>query len=341
MEDIPVAKQHSVLYYKRMIAATLAAIILILTILTVVFSVSFFRSRAKARMMSGRLEELEVAEMQRLAEEEAERIRNAIPPERAKPEGERSAPQILADSRVVLHALGSVDEIAGLNCLEGFLEHYNEGVRVFEVDLRLTSDGYAVLRHDWLAGVQSGVDQTHIPTLEEFLSKPIHGKYTPLSFRDLLMLMADYPDICVITDTKLMDNEAVTEQFRSMVRDAQKLGMSYLFDRVIVQVYSPEHYTIVEGVHHFPHYIYTLYQDYFGQNEESFQNKVNFCVEQHIMGLTLNVDVWKPDYIKISNEGKINVYLHTVNDPTQAKMLLNDGVKAVYTDFLNPKDLEG
>ena len=59
------------------------------------------------------------------------------------------------------------------------------------------------------------------------------------------------------------------------------------------------------------------------------------------MGLTLNVDVWKPDYIKISNEGKINVYLHTVNDPTQAKMLLNDGVKAVYTDFLNPKDLEG
>lgn len=334
------SKQRSVLFYKRMIAATLAAIILILTILSVVFSVSFFRVRAKAKTMSGRLEELELAEMQRLAEEEAERIRNAIPPERAKPEGERSAPQILADSRVVLHALGSVDEIVGLNCLEGFLEHYNEGVRVFEADLRLTSDGYVVLRHDWFAGVQEGVDQTHIPTLEEFLSRPIHGKYTPLSFRDLLLLMSDYPDICIITDTKLLDNEAVTEQFQSMVRDAQKLGMSYLFDRIIVQVYSPEHYAIVEGVHHFPHYIYTLYQDYFGQSAESFQNKVNFCVDHHIMGLTINETVWNPDYIKISDAGKINVYLHTVNDPAQVKRLLNGGVKAIYTDFLNPKDVE-
>ena len=67
-------------------------------------------------------------------------------------------------------------------------------------------------------------------TLEEVLSKPILGKYTPLSFRDLLLLMAQYPDICVITDTKFMDAEPVTAQFTAMLDDARKLGMTYLFD---------------------------------------------------------------------------------------------------------------
>ena len=46
-----------------------------------------------------------------------------------------------------------------------------------------------------------------------------------------LLMMEEYPDICVITDTKFTDAEVVTLQFRSMLRDAEELGLSYLFDR--------------------------------------------------------------------------------------------------------------
>ena len=331
----------SVLFYKRMIAATLAAIILILLILCIVFGAMLARTSGQANKMQERLMEYEAAELQRLAEEEAERQRNAIPPERVKPVGERSAPEILADSTLILHALGSTEGVEGLNCLEGFLEHYNAGARVFEVDLRMTSDGYAVLRHDWLSGIQEGIDQLHIPTLEQFLATPINGKYTPLSFHDLLLLMEQYPDICIVTDTKLLDTEAVTQQFQSMTLEARKLGMSYLFDRMIVQIYSPEHFTVVDGVYHFPHYIYTLYQDYFGRNEESFRNKVVFCENNGIMGLTLDVEVWVPDYVLISNWHGVNVYAHTINTAEETHKLLHTGIKAVYTDFLNPSDLEG
>lgn len=333
--------EPSVLFYKRMIALTLAIIILTLGVLSITFGVNWRRTRRELSSARAELDAYELAAMVQRAEEEAERIRNAIPPERSKPASERSAPDILADTNAVLHAFGSVDDTPGLNCLEGFLTHYGKGARAFEVDLRLTSDGYVVLRHDWLGGVQEGIDPLHIPTLDTFLATPIKASYTPVSFRDLLLLMAQYPDICIVTDTKLLDDEVVTEQFQSMVNEAHKLGMSYLFDRMIIQIYSPDHFAVVDGVYHFPHYIYTLYQDYFGRNEESFTNKVKFCEMNGIMGLTIGEEVWRASYMPIAKEHNTNVYVHTINDEALAKKMLSDDVKAVYTDSLDPDDLGG
>ena len=343
-EGLPVAKKKfepSVLFFKRMIALTLAIIILTLSALSITFGVKWRRTQRELNGARAELDAYELAAMVQRAEEEAERIRNAIPPERPKPASERSAPEILADTSTILHAFGSVGDAEGLNCLEGFLEHYGKGARVFEVDLRLTSDGYVVLRHDWLGGVQEGIDPLHIPTLDKFLATPINGSYTPVSFRDLLLLMAQYPDICVITDTKLLGDEVVTEQFQSMINEAHKLGMSYLFDRMIIQIYSPDHFAVVDGLYHFPHYIYTLYQDYFGRTEESFTNKVKFCEMNGIMGLTLNEEIWEASYMPLAKEHNTNVYIHTVNDAALAKKLLSDDVKAVYTDSLDPDDLGG
>lgn len=330
---------RSVLFYKRMIAATLAVIILALAGLSIYFARRLARVSGELADARGELFEAAQRDAERLAEEEAEKLRNAIPPEQTKPAGEADAAEILAGSTVVAHALGAVDDLEGLNCLEGFQERYDAGVRVFEVDLRMTSDGHVVLRHDWLGGLQEGIDNTAIPTLEEFLSKPIYGIYTPLSFRDLLHLMARYPDVCIITDTKFTDAEPTTEQFRAMVDDAHSLGLTYLFDRMIIQVYSPTHFAVVDGVYHFPHYIYTLYQDYFGQTEESFRNKAVFCKENGIMGLTLGVEVWDADYAPIADWWGVKVYVHTVNDADEAKGLLRTGVRAVYSDTLGPMDI--
>lgn len=332
---------RSVLFYKRMIAATLAFIILTLTILTIVFGVRLHRAHKTLDEAQDRLFDLEMAEMQRRAEEEAERLANVIPPEQEKPAGEKNATEILADNSIAAHALGTADGVEGLNCLEGFVEHYNAGVRVFEADLRMTSDGAVVLRHDWIGGLQEGIDTTSIPTLDEFLAQPILGKYTPLSFHDLLLLMAQYPDVCVITDTKFTDAESTTVQFRAMLEDAHKLGLTYLFDRIVVQVYSPDHFVVVDGVYHFPHYIYTLYQESFGKTEDAFRNKAIFCEENGIMGIALWEDWWDADYAPIADWRHIKVFVHTVNSASSARRLLGSGVSGIYSDVLIPSDLEG
>ena len=259
--------------------------------------------------------------------------------EKEPPPGELTAAEILSGAQVIAHGMGAVGGEATLNCREGFLEQYEKGVRVFEVDLRLTRDQKVVLRHDWRTGWQEGVGETALPTLEEFLSKPIQKKYTPLSFQDLLLLMEEYPDICIVTDTKFTEAEVVTLQFEAMLQDARDLGLSYLFDRMAIQVYDPLMFRVVDAVHHFRYYIYTLYTDGIARTEEDFQEKAAFCVENGILGITMWDYWWRAEYAPIAGQSGLAVYTHTVNDAGSAAQLLEEGVRAVYTDELTPGDL--
>ena len=295
--------------------------------------------------------------------------------ERDPPEAALPAPDILADAPLIAHGRGAVpapedgaansaaasgdpdggasgdgtadaltdangrELVTVLNCLEGFQAQYAAGVRVFEADLRLTSDMEVVLRHDWRAGWQEGVSETSIPTLEEFLETPVLGEYTPLSFQDLLLLMEEYPDVCIITDTKFTEAEVVTAQFTAMLSDAKELGLTYLFDRFVIQVYDELMFKVVDGLHHFPHYIYTLYATGFAGTEDAFREAASFCADNGFLGLTLWDYWWRETYAPIARELGVAVYVHTVNDAQEARELLDQGVSGIYTDTLTPADL--
>ena len=295
--------------------------------------------------------------------------------EKEPPEDPLSAPDILADASLIAHGMGAVaapedgaadsaaasgdpdggasgdktadaltdangrELVTVLNCLEGFQAQYAAGVRVFEADLRLTSDMEVVLRHDWRAGWQEGVSETSIPTLEEFLETPVLGEYTPLSFQDLLLLMEEYPDVCIITDTKFTEAEVVTAQFTAMLSDAKELRLTYLFDRFVIQVYDELMFKVVDGLHHFPHYIYTLYATGFAGTEDAFREAASFCADNGFLGLTLWDYWWREAYAPIARELGVAVYVHTVNDAQEARELLDQGVSGIYTDALTPADL--
>lgn len=262
-------------------------------------------------------------------------------PEKEPPEDALTAEDILSSARIVAHGMGAIGQVTTpLNCLEGFLAQYWAGVRVFEADLRLTRDGQVVLRHDWWnADWQEGISWVAIPTREKFRSEPILGKYTPLSFQDLLLLMEQYPDICVITDSKFTDSDVFTIQFDAMLADARELGLTYLFDRIVVQIYNSNMFHALDKLYPFPHYIYTLYNEGFGRTEEDFREKAAFCRRQGIKGLTMPEGWWDPAYAAIAREYGVRVYVHTVNNLDDAKRFLSSGVDGVYTDYLTPADL--
>lgn len=271
-------------------------------------------------------------------EEEPEEADEGSRHEKEPPEGEQPGTTILSRSQVIAHAMGAADGIVLLNTLEGFQAQYAAGVRVFEADIRLTRDGKAVLRHDWRAGWQPGVNEVSIPTLETFLYTPVLEKYTSLSFRDVLRLMEEYPDICIITDTKYTEPEMVMMEFDAMISEAKELGVSYLFDRIIVQVYSRNMFRLLNDAYHFPHYIYTLYNEGFAQTEAAFREKAEFCSQYGIGGITMWDSWWRSEYKAIAEEYGIRVYVHTVNDIESAKKLIASGVAAVYTDSIVPAD---
>lgn len=272
--------------------------------------------------------------------EEGDAAEEATVEEKQPPEDALSAVDILSNTTVVAHGMGKIGGLNTPNCLEGFLAQYEAGVRVFEADLRLTRDCQVVLRHDWWpADWQENISWSRIPTRDQFVSTPICGQYTPLSFRDLLVLLEIFPDICIITDSKFTDSDVFTIQFDAMLADAKELGLTYLFDRIVVQIYNTNMLQALNNIYPFPHYIYTFYQDRFDGTAEAFQQRAAFCAQWGLDGVTLEQSLWKKEYAAIAQTYGIHVYVHTVNDRDTARRLLEEGVDGIYSDTLAPDEL--
>lgn len=241
-----------------------------------------------------------------------------------------------SDHFLAAHAMGQIDEYTGTNSLEAFQANYASGYRLFECDLAMTSDGRVVLRHDWSAGLQDGIDPQNIPTVEVFQSIPIYGRYTPLTFLDLLGLLLLYPDVYFILDGKDTDTAAITAQYTAMVEEAEAWGMLHLFDRLIVQLYSPEMQDTVEAVYHFDHYMLTLYQTPFYGEAELLEQYVLACQSRGIRDIVMWHFLYRPDLAPILDNSGIRVWLHTVNDAAQAQRYLMEGAWGIYSDRIAP-----
>ena len=126
----------------------------------------------------------------------------------------------------------------------------------------------------------------------------------------------------------------MTAQFTAMLNDAHELGLSYLFDRMVIQVYSPLMFRVVDHLGHFPHYIYTFYAEGFNGTEEALRERLPFCRKNGIEGVTMWSWLWRPSYAVIAENSGVRCYVHTVNDRETAEALLQSGVSAVYTDYL-------
>ena len=237
------------------------------------------------------------------------------------------------------HSFGVVERSIYTGCLEAFVANYERGYRTFEVDLEITSDNKVVLRHDWDQPIQEGVSSDNIPTQEQFLSIPIKGKYTPLSFQDLCLIMQEHPDIWIVTDTKYPDWENVIKQFTIMVQTAEECGAPEVLDRLVVQIYNPPMYDAVMQVYPFRSFIFTMYQ-YWDGTPEQFTEICRWSVEHDVDAITMPYERAEDVILEIAKQYDRDVYVHTLNDVEKAKNFLDKGVKGIYTDNINPEKLK-
>lgn len=237
------------------------------------------------------------------------------------------------------HSFGIVEGSIYTGSLEAFMKNYERGYRTFEVDLEITSDNQVVLRHDWDQAIQEGIFSDNIPTQEQFLSIPIKGKLTPLSFQDLCLLMQEYPDIWIVTDSKYADWENVIKQFNIMVQTAKECGAEEALDRLVIQIYNPAMYDAVTGVYPFRSYIFTMYQ-YWDGTPGQFKDICRWSVDHNIDAITMPRDRATQGILEIAERYDRDVYVHTVNEVAAAKEFLDQGVRGIYTDGINPEDLK-
>ncbi len=266
------------------------------------------------------------------------------------------------DEKLAAHALGSIDQTLYTNSLEALVFNYSQGIRLFEVDLLLTSDDVLVCRHSWFSdndiprldlgdpvsiwanltihssawadNLKFKSDERHMLdkslSFEAFYSLP--RDYTSLSFSDLLAFMQIHQDIYIITDTKYLDDAVYMKQFSKIDQEIRHKSVDPA--KIIPQVYSFEMYDRLTGLYDFEDYIFSLVKDNW-----SNQEILNRIKNINISAVALPHSRLDRELIDDLKNQDIGIYVYTVNLSSQAQELFDAGVTGIYTDTLLPADL--
>ena len=236
---------------------------------------------------------------------------------------------------IITHALGGIDGLTYLNSRESFINFYDKGCRLFEVDLTQTSDGVWVCRHNWKESLgQWEGKERKVLSSEEFLNTPIYGKYTPMTFEDLLKLLDEYPDAFVMIDSKqysVRNYQRTLEDYAQYREISIKAGIEHTLRQIIPEIYNSAMYPGTALLYKFPAYIYSLWQGY---TTEELNDIAEFCQTNKIMAVTIYRDYWSEEVQKIFDERDILVYIYTINDKEEARRYLANGAQGVCTDVL-------
>ncbi|WP_405104634.1 phosphatidylinositol-specific phospholipase C/glycerophosphodiester phosphodiesterase family protein [Paenibacillus sp. FSL K6-1217] len=246
-----------------------------------------------------------------------------------------------AAHRVIAHAMGGINDKAYTNTKDAFIANYEQGTRIFEADLLLTSDEQLVARHEWTTGMSKKLGQQEVLppdkqgevlTHDEVMNSPVLELYSPLDIEKIVNLMEIYPDTYIVTDTKELEPEQVTKQFQLIVEAARKKDPA-LLERIVPQIYSREMLEVVKQVYAFPEIIYTLYQ-----TEDSDEVVIEF-VKQTGVDITMPTTRATKTFVRNLKKAGARVYVHTVNDEQEIVELSRLGVNGFYTDFVPENDL--
>ena len=229
----------------------------------------------------------------------------------------------LIKERFIIHAGGFIDGDDYTNSKEAIENCYDQGDRICEVDIMMTSDGALVLAHDSDDGYWArGTNIEEIPTLDEFLAQKIDGKYTAMSMDDLADFMRKHPDFMIVTDIKDEKEECIT-----------KISNDYpdLLKRIIVQIYHETEYDTVSELG-FPYIIYTLYEA--EEDELSLDALARAAIDDVLVGFTFWAD-WtiKDDFMEGMRKTETPLLVHTLNTREDIHYALLDGISGIYTDL--------
>ncbi len=228
---------------------------------------------------------------------------------------------------LIAHAMGAVGGCSYSNSLEAFERNYRRGYRVFEVDLELTSDGVAVLRHNWSNFCDTPEFSVESPpSLDRYKKSKIYKLFTPLSIDELIDLMARYQDAYIVVD-KLYSN---TRTYVSQI--VEKAAGRGVIDRFVIQVFDIENYKLIDGIHHFKNYLFTLYR----HGQVRLNEVADFCVERGIPAIAFPKEWASNNAAAIFKKRGLKVYAHTVNKPAEADSLKKLGVDGFFSDYLDP-----
>jgi hypothetical protein len=129
----------------------------------------------------------------------------------------RTDKQVEADARdpnrFIAHAGGKIQGEIYTNSLEALDQSYEQGFRLFELDIIKTKDGHFVAAHDWASWRRKTGYKLKVPTsLSDFKRYKIKGKFTPMDMEAINDWFSRHEDAILVTD-KINQPKEFAEQF--------------------------------------------------------------------------------------------------------------------------------
>jgi len=245
------------------------------------------------------------------------------------------------DNVLVAHAGGgNPDGYAYVNSLEAFEKNYQLGLRVFEGDMCLTSDGVLVLEHDWEHYcIKLGIEYNgEAPTYEQFMNSKFYGTDTPMDIRMLMELMVKHKDMYFMTDYKSAVEDVVVLGFQQIVQTAKEMNSKDVLERFIIQNYHNDFKHWVDSIYPFQNWVYTLYM--LPEPQIDPEEIVRYCEAENIPVITMWTDWINEDWLSLTEPRNMKIYVHTENDVDAANQLIQHGASGIYTDFLRNEQIE-
>lgn len=241
------------------------------------------------------------------------------------------------DYNVIAHAGGGIDGHIYTDSLEAINNSYDNGARLFDIDLRFTSDLEIVLRHDW-TGInleqpefeylyhieqwsseycQEQISRKYLPTMEQFKNAKIFSCYTPLSFRDIVERLQFHPDAYMVLDVK----EDAKETY-SWIVDHFKENKNIL-DQLIVSCYDVQDLEDILNIYPFKHIMLRQHAVY----PDKFDELVSNCEKYNVKAVNINLQYATDEKIQEIRKKGIKIFWAVENDLKEyQEKYLGDGV---------------
>lgn len=231
---------------------------------------------------------------------------------------------------LIYHAGGGIGGYAHTNSKEALEKTLESGNRFVEIDFLYTSDNQLACVRLWK---HLYVENPSVPTLKEFEEFKLLGIFTPLTAKQLIEYMVQYPDLYIVIDTK---NENCIEVVQSLI-ELTSFDRN-VTNRFIIQLYDQGVKEQILQIYPFEeeNFLFSVYK----YGPENTNQIMRICYEENIAVITVPYGAWDQESVAMFREKGFIIYEHTVNRLDYAKFSIEKGVNGFYTDYLTEEDLE-
>ena len=230
-------------------------------------------------------------------------------------------------AELIAHSGGEIDGYVYTNSLEALQRATERGYRYIELDLSFTSDSVLVAAHSWeffnrITGNSHLEDSA--PSLEQFTSQRIHGRYTPLTAEEINRYFMEHDSLYLVTD-KVSDPEALGKYFPDLKK------------RMVVEAFSYEEYEELCNRGYFRVLYSCMAHDMAGALLKNmlfdplFPGRRIEWVALHISGL------YHPMFRFLDKVRRFNIALFTVDNYNEMTPEQLGRVKMIYTNTILPE----